>query len=96
MADRGDAAGRDGHAGPLGLARGDRPGRPAHPESSAAGLHPPWRHRRHHLLPGALYAYQWTSVSVATTLLYLSPTLVTLGAARFLESRSREASSPRS
>ncbi len=34
--------------------------------------------------PALFYAYQWTSVSVATTLLYLSPTLVTLGAAVFL------------
>jgi drug/metabolite transporter, DME family len=34
--------------------------------------------------PALFYAYQWTSVSVATTLLYLSPTLVTLGAALFL------------
>jgi len=34
--------------------------------------------------PALFYAYQWTSVSVATTLLYLSPTLVTLGAAFFL------------
>jgi drug/metabolite transporter (DMT)-like permease len=34
--------------------------------------------------PSLFYAYQWTSVSVATTLLYLSPTLVTIGAALFL------------
>src|SRR4051812_14128748 len=34
--------------------------------------------------PALFYAYQWTSVSVATTLLYLSPTLVTVGAALFL------------
>jgi drug/metabolite transporter (DMT)-like permease len=34
--------------------------------------------------PALFYTYQWTSVSVATTLLYLSPTLVTLGAALFL------------
>ena len=42
--------------------------------------------------PALFYAYQWTSVSVATTLLYLSPTLVTLGAASSWESRSRQAS----
>jgi drug/metabolite transporter (DMT)-like permease len=30
------------------------------------------------------YAYAWTTVSVATTLLYLAPALVTLGAAAFL------------
>jgi drug/metabolite transporter, DME family len=34
--------------------------------------------------PALFYAYLWTSVSVATTLLYLSPTMVTLGAALFL------------
>jgi drug/metabolite transporter (DMT)-like permease len=34
--------------------------------------------------PALFYAYQWTSVSVATTLLYLSPMLVTLGAVLFL------------
>ena len=34
--------------------------------------------------PSLFYAYQWTSISVATTLLYLSPALVTLGAALFL------------
>jgi drug/metabolite transporter (DMT)-like permease len=34
--------------------------------------------------PALFYAYQWTSVSVASTLLYLSPMLVTLGAALFL------------
>ena len=34
--------------------------------------------------PALFYAYAWTSVSVATTLLYLSPTLVTIGAALFL------------
>jgi len=34
--------------------------------------------------PSLFYAYQWTSVSVATTLLCLSPTLVTIGAALFL------------
>ncbi len=34
--------------------------------------------------PALFYAYQWTSVSVATTLLYLSPMLATLGAALFL------------
>ena len=31
--------------------------------------------------PALFYAYKWTSVSVATTLLYLAPALVTLGAA---------------
>jgi drug/metabolite transporter, DME family len=34
--------------------------------------------------PALFYAYAWTSVSVATTLLYLAPALVTLGAAAFL------------
>ena len=34
--------------------------------------------------PALFYAYKWTSVSVATTLLYLAPALVTLGAAAFL------------
>jgi drug/metabolite transporter, DME family len=34
--------------------------------------------------PALFYAYKWTSVSVATTLLYLAPALVTLGAVAFL------------
>jgi drug/metabolite transporter (DMT)-like permease len=34
--------------------------------------------------PALFYAYQWTSVSIATTLLYLSPMLATLGAVLFL------------
>jgi drug/metabolite transporter (DMT)-like permease len=34
--------------------------------------------------PALFYTYAWTSVSVATTLLYLAPALVTLGAAIFL------------
>ena len=34
--------------------------------------------------PALFYAYQWTSVAIATTLLYLAPVLVTLGAAAFL------------
>lgn len=34
--------------------------------------------------PALVYAYQWTSVGVATVLLYLAPALTTLGAALFL------------
>jgi drug/metabolite transporter (DMT)-like permease len=34
--------------------------------------------------PALFYAYAWTGVSVATTLLYLAPALVALGAAMFL------------